>query len=329
MTVGWIIVASVINLIGIVAQPHTMEVCATGKTEWEGRVGFTYGSFIKRLCAIGWCFIGLIAVALFTLKKREDAFGTAIHELLPPGFSGLMIAAILAAQMSTLSAFMVASSALFSRNIFKRLLYADASDRAVLWMGRASGGLVVAGGVLFSFWVKGVADALTIFWMLTTFTGVFMWAGVLWRGANRMGAWASFAVMAVLWLLYGPTGSFLKPLLGGVIPGLACFGQKEDLVYLVLTYLPAGVLTLILVSLTTRPEPKEALDRFYLLLSTPVGQEERLRERGVDVVYAGTTHAHPLETKHPTAVNVVGFLVALGFSFAMLGLLWVLTRIGG
>jgi hypothetical protein len=129
--------------------------------------------------------------------------------------------------------------------------------------------------------------------------------------------------------LYGPTGSFLKPLLGGVIPGLACFGQKEDLVYLVLTYLPAGVLTLILVSLTTRPEPKEALDRFYLLLSTPVGQEERLRERGVDVVYAGTTHAHPLETKHPTAVNVVGFLVALGFSFAMLGLLWVLTRIGG
>ena len=33
--------------------------------------------------------------------------------LLPAGFTGLMFAAILAAQMSTLSAFMVAASALF------------------------------------------------------------------------------------------------------------------------------------------------------------------------------------------------------------------------
>jgi hypothetical protein len=47
------------------------------------------------------------------------------------------------------------------------------------------------------------------------------------------------------------------------------------------------------------------------------------------MVYAGATQAHPLETKHPVAVNVLGFLVALGFSFAMLGLLWALTNMGG
>lgn len=328
LTVGWIIAASIINLIGIVAQPHTMEVCATGKTEWEGRMGFTYGSFIKRVCAMGWCFIGLISYGLFKLQHREDAFGTAIRELLPSGFSGLMIAAILAAQMSTLSAFMVASSALFSRNIYKRILNTEASDRAMLWMGRISGFLVVAGGIAFSFWVQGVADAVTIFWAITTFTGVFMWVGVIWRRANRFGAWASFGVMTVLWLLYGPAGHIFAPLLGDVIPNLACFGDKGDLPYLVLAYLPAGVVTLILVSSCTRPEPQKALERFYLLLSTPVGQEARLREKGVEVVYAGACEPHPLESKYPRAVNVGGFLVALGFSFAMLGILWLLTRIG-
>ena len=45
------------------AFPHLMSVCAAGKTEWEGRIGFTYGNILKRVCTIGWCVLGLCWLA--------------------------------------------------------------------------------------------------------------------------------------------------------------------------------------------------------------------------------------------------------------------------
>ncbi len=217
VSLPWIIGGFVMNLINIVAQPHTMEVCSTGKTEWEGRVGFTYGNFMKRFCALGWAFTGVIVAAMVAkgmidaaqLGNREDAFGIAIRVLLPPGFTGIMFAAVLAAQMSTLSAFMVAASALLSRNVIQRYFVKGADDKALLGFGRVAGLGTVALGVLFALTVRQVADALMWFWTLSTFTGLFMWSGVLWKRTNATGAWASFIIMLVIWLGVGEPGAFI------------------------------------------------------------------------------------------------------------------------
>jgi len=210
----WILAGFVMNLINIVAQPHTMEVCSTGKTEFEGRIGFTYGNFIKRFCAMGWALTGVIVAAMIAKGMlgpiaREDAFGTAIRVLLPAGVGlvGLMFAAILAAQMSTLSAFMVAASALISRNVYKKHINPAADEKNMLSVARFGGFIIVILGVIFAFCVKGVADALMWFWTLSTFTGLFMWAGVLWRKTNATGAWASFFVMLAIWLVVGEPGA--------------------------------------------------------------------------------------------------------------------------
>jgi Na+/proline symporter len=333
MTIPWILVSSLIGLIGIVAQPHTMEVCSTGKTEFEGRVGFTYGNIIKRFCAMGWAFTGLIVIAMVAagdiggLGKREAAFGIAIRDLLPVGATGLMFAAVLAAQMSTLSAFMVAGSALFSRNLYLRYLRPGATDRHVLLVGRSSGLIVVAAGLGFSFIVGSVAEALTIFWAVNTLTGLLIWFGVLWRRANATGAWASFIAMAIPWLLFGVFGKALHVLFPN-IPWLGMYADKALVPQLVATYLPLGVIAMIVGSLAGRPMNKEALDRFYLLLRTPVGHEDRLRREGVNVVYAGHSNGHPWELNHPALVNVGGFIIALVFSGAILTLLWALAHIG-
>ncbi len=258
LSLPWILAASVAALIGIVAQPHTMEVCAAGKTEWEGRVGFTYGSFVKRICALGWAITGLLVLAMVAshalpgpLARREEAFGVAIRQLLPPGATGLMFAAILAAQMSTLSAFMVAGSALLSRNIYRRYLRPAATDADTLRVGRYAGLLVVALGVGFAFAVSGVADALTYFWALNSLLGLCMWFGVLWPRTNATGAWLSFGVMAALWLALGPVGAKLAPLAPG-LPWLGAFADKKLLHLLLLSYLPAGTVALIVGSLSSR-----------------------------------------------------------------------------
>lgn len=333
MSIPWIVAATLANLIGIVAQPHTMEVCSTGKTEWEGRVGFTYGSFIKRVCALGWALSGLIVLALVAngtigeLAHREEAFGVAMRVLLPGGFTGLMLAAILAAQMSTLSAFMVAASALLSRNVYRRWLRPDASDGSVVSVARYGGIAVVGLGAVFAFVVPGVADALTIFWAMTTFTGLFMWFGVLWRRTNATGAWASFVLMVLIWLMLGPAGANLRY----VFPGaewLGVYGDKAQLHLLLASYLPAGVLVLIAGSLLGRPVGTGRLDKFWMLLRTPVGHEDKLAEAGVEVVYAGQTKGHRWEMHYPKLVNAVGFAVALVVSLGFVGLLYLLSVVG-
>lgn len=339
LTVWWIFAGFLTSLIGIVAQPHIMEVCSTGKTEFEGRIGFTYGSFVKRLCAIGWALAGVIVIGLAAKgylstadvaalsEKREATFGIAIRNLLPAGFTGLMFAAILAAQMSTLSAFMVAASALLSRNIFRKHIYPAADERTMLMVARVAGLLVVVLGVGFALTVQGVADALMWFWNLSTFTGLFMWFGVLWRRTNATGAWASFAVMLAIWGALGPVGGALKSWLpDSHILGI--FASKTHLHFLLASYLPAGILALVIGSILGRPQPKQALDRFYALITTPVGSENELIEKGVDMVYAGATKGHPWEMNHPTTVSVVGFVVAAAVSGLFFLLLWVVARIG-
>lgn len=336
MTIPWIITGSVMMLIGIVSQPHIMEVCSTGKTEFEGRVGFTYGNFVKRFCAMGWAFTGVVVLALVTMPhgipalgaEREAAFGTAIRVLLPSGFTGLMFAAILAAQMSTLSAFMVASSALLARNVYKEHIKPSATDDELLGLARWVGLLVVGMGVVFAFGVPDVAQALTINWAVSTLTGLLVWFGVLWRRTNSTGAWISFIVMAVLWLALGPAGGALKGVMQSGPHWLGVFADKKDLQKLGLSFLPAGVIALVLGSLLSSMPDRKKLDRFYLLLKTPVGREGELTEQGIDMVYAGNSKGHPWELKHPRLVNTGGFLVALAFSLLILGLLYLLSRIG-
>src|SRR5207253_1706583 len=134
-TPAWIFAASLTALIGWVAQPGIVAAVGSGKTELEGRVGYTYGTMIKRFCAMGWVFTGIILAAMaaqnqltgeqlhsLSGKGRELAFGLAIRKFFPAGLLGLTFAAIFASQMATLSAQMVNSSALASRNLYKAVI---------------------------------------------------------------------------------------------------------------------------------------------------------------------------------------------------------------
>jgi hypothetical protein len=168
--------------------------------------------------------------------------------------TGLMFAAILAAQMSTLSAFMVAGSALLSRNIYRDFLRPQTTDEQTVKVGRWAGLLVVGLGVGFAFSVSGVADALTWFWGLNSLLGVLMWAAVLWRGANARGAWLSFAAMALAWLWLGPVGAKLAAHWPG-LHHLGAFGDKKQLHLLLVSYLPAGVAALVVGSLLSSGRP--------------------------------------------------------------------------
>ncbi|MAG92601.1 MAG: hypothetical protein CMJ48_02445 [Planctomycetaceae bacterium] len=61
----YVFMLSLTALAGIVAQPHIMGVCGAGKTEFEGRFGFTVGNFLKRFCTVAWTFTGLACIVWY------------------------------------------------------------------------------------------------------------------------------------------------------------------------------------------------------------------------------------------------------------------------
>ena len=270
------IIAVVINsLVGIVVEPHHMSVGGAGKTEINCRTGWTYGNFMKRIATLGWAFVGVFAAALFpglTSQNRELAFGVAVVNLLPSGLIGLMVAAMSAAVMAACHNFMVGGSALFTRNFYQKYLSKNRDEVHYLKVARFSSFFIVLGGVVFALLLPNVVEGLKIVWQLTAFFGIAFWMAVIWRRANRYGVWVSL-VVTILSSLY--VGKYFD------------FGLGLSIAWQITIYLPLGFLSFIITSFLTKPEPKEKLDKFYALLHTPVGEEYKLKEAGIDMILDG------------------------------------------
>ena len=259
----WAIAMLTVNgLVGIMAQPHQLAAVGTGRDERTCRIGMLAGNMVKRVCTVGWALVGLIVAALVaqgqvdaaTLGDPENAFGFACRLLLGPGALGLMIASILAANMSTCSAFLVDSGALFTEGLYRRHLAADKSDRHYLWVGRLSGFAITMLGVIYAIYlIESVLYTFLLTETLATFIGISVLGGIVWRRANRWGALASIAgALTTNFALYAWTGQRLDYWDPNVF--LAALG--------------VGAVLLVTVSLVTRPEPAKHLDSFFDRLQT-------------------------------------------------------------
>jgi Na+/proline symporter len=256
----YISIISINALVGIVTQPHILANCAAGKTELEGQFGFMAGSLAKRFCTVAWCLTGLAGVAYYAGQELhpDHLYGLLANEFLPailPGMLGLFIATLLASVMSSCDSFMIAASALFTRNIYKQALPGK-SDRHYLLSARLASVGVVVLGVLYAYWLSGVIQGLEILWKIGPMMGIAFWMGLFWRRATTAGAWASAITALLMWWV----GSH-------VFTGLSLPWQM-------ILYLGAGLGSGIVVSLFTRPKDHQMLERYYALLRTPVLTEE-------------------------------------------------------
>ena len=90
---------------------------------------------VKRFCTIGWALTGLIVAAMVVQHgrrargQREAPSATPACTCSGPAWSGLMVACVLAANMSTCSNFMVNTGALFTRNLYQPYIRPQASDQ--------------------------------------------------------------------------------------------------------------------------------------------------------------------------------------------------------
>lgn len=270
VTLFFVTMVTINALVGVVAMPHHMAIGGAGKSEINCRTGWTYGNVTKRVMTLAWAFLGLFAAVMYPAlgdAAREQAFGRMIQDLLPAGLVGLMIAAMVASVMALCDSYMVDGSALFTRNIYRKVAGKDRPDGHYLAVARWSSIFVVALGIAIAFLLANVVEGLKILWTIMAFMGIPFWMAVFWKRGNRYGFWASVVITSAAYFI---TRSF-----GWSYPAQ------------IAAYLPTGTLAFVFASLMTRPEPEEKLRGFYLLLDTPVGQEYKLREAGIDIVHDG------------------------------------------
>jgi Na+/proline symporter len=289
----WFVLAmSMLGLVGIAVQPHTMTATGSGKTETEARVGMCYGNFIKRFLTIAWAFTGLIAAVQFpevlhglqgepARDASETLFGRSIQVSLGDGWRGLMIACLIAGVTSA-ETFMVVGASLFTRNFYEHVAKGR-SDRHYLWVGRAASVAMLGLGITVAFFAGSVTQILLSAIQLIGLLGAGFWLGVVWRRANAAGVWAGFLGGFLVWAAtsFNPELAQGIPLLG---PAATAFVEAAKGVGLRDIYPPIQVLMmlaaefglLILVSAVTKPHPTAQLDAFYARLHTPVGREEEM-----------------------------------------------------
>ena len=143
--------------------------------------------------------VGILAVLILPeLNDPEMAIFEVAGLLLPPAVTGLVMAAIMAAIMSTADSLLLQTGSIASRDLYERFINPDASERQMVMVSR---GLVLA--IALTGYVVALYDPPTVFAIVIFATSVLgsaflpaYFCAVWWKKANTAGALSSMIVGA-------------------------------------------------------------------------------------------------------------------------------------
>ncbi|MCY7288265.1 MAG: sodium:proline symporter, partial [Cryobacterium sp.] len=212
--------------LGYVGQPHIIVRFMAMRTAQDAKAGRRIGIGWMVATALGAVATALIGIAYFqqnpelTLANPETVFLLLAQTLFHPFIAGLVLAAVLAAIMSTISSQLIVSSSALVEDLY-RIFGKDASPKQLVALGRL-GVLVVA-----------VAAGLIALQQNSTILDLvgFAWAGfgasfgpvvllsLYWKKLSTAGALASMVTGAVVVFVWG--NSALGDTLYEIVPGFA------------------------------------------------------------------------------------------------------------
>jgi sodium/proline symporter len=168
--------------------------------------------------------VGILAILILPgLDDPELAIFQVAAELLPAAVTGLVMAAIMAAIMSTADSLLLQTGSIASRDLYERFVNPDASETQMVWVSR---GFVLAIAVIG--YIVALVEPPTVFGIVIFATSVLGSAflpayvcAVWWRRANTPGALASMIVgasTAFAWEYVGLVeATQMHPMLAGVL----------------------------------------------------------------------------------------------------------------
>ncbi len=251
----WVAILSLLAWgLGYFGQPHILvRFMATDSVKSipnARRIGMTW----MILCLGGAVAAGFFGIAYFQQHPElagvvnanpETVFMELTKILFNPWVAGIVLAAILAAVMSTLSCQLLVCSSTLTEDFYKSFLRKNASQKELVWVGR----LMVLMIALLAIWMAGNPESKVLGLVAYAWAGFGAAFGPLiilslfWRRMTLNGALAGMivgAVMVILWKnVWGATGVY------EIIPGF------------ILSFA-----SIIIVSLMDKVPSNEVTDRF-------------------------------------------------------------------
>jgi len=136
----------------------------SGRNQMQARRGTIFGAYLKLTPVFLFLIPGMIAFALrqqgmMDFSSNDAAFSTLVKDLLPKGFTGIVVGGILAALMSSLASLFNSSSMLFTVDFYKKLK-PEATEKHYVTVGRIATVVIVILGILWIPVMKGIGKVL-------------------------------------------------------------------------------------------------------------------------------------------------------------------------
>ncbi len=198
-----------------------------------------------------WILVALSSTVLYPgLENPRQGYVMAILDLLPPGLTGLLLAGLAAAYMSTISTQLNWGASYLVNDLYARFLHRGEGEAHLIRVSRAATLVLMLASLVVTYFMSSIEGAWRFLLAIGAGTGLVLILRWYWW---RINAWseiaamvASLAVSLVLWFGAGLDPDDPGQWAGIMIVTVAC----STAAWLAATFL-------------TRPEPDEVLEGFY------------------------------------------------------------------
>lgn len=218
---SWIIA----SLLGACTAQAGLQPVLAAKNAKQARKACIITAFVAAPFGFFTASLGMAARVMYengTLLAGEEvavAAKNALPQLMLNGMpviaGGLVMAAILAAVLSTVSPIILAAGTMVTRDVYQRVLHPEASDEKVLLMGRittAISGVICCVGAIFLVNASTILDIVYSAYSIRGALFIVILLGIYWKKSTEKGAiWSMIltALVAISWVaIKVATGSY-------------------------------------------------------------------------------------------------------------------------
>lgn len=217
----------------------------------HGQWGSIFAGFLKLSALFIMIFPGAMARVIYPdLEKANLVYPTLLFDLLPVGVLGLVLAALIAAMMSSIDSALNSASTLITMDFYVKLK-PETSQEGLMWVGR---GVTFIFMILAAVWAPQIDKFPTLWdylqqalsYISPPIVALFV-AGLFWKRANSYGAMAAIAtgIMSSLFFVFFSDASWMPEI---------HFLYSAGIIFMIC------IATIVIVSLSTAPPPDEKVE---------------------------------------------------------------------
>jgi SSS family solute:Na+ symporter len=242
-------------------EGYTAQRFMAAKNEFHAQTGQMFNALITLIVrVIPFLFLGIIGAALLPAATTEPdrVWGILVSQYSLPGLTGLLVAAELAAFMSTIDTHINWGSSFLVNDLYRQFIKKKAAEKHYVLISRlATAGILLLSVLVGYFLVEQMmAWFLFINSVMVAFILPLSWLRFFWWRHNIYGEAAAIIIgLPLSYVIWFPLG----------------FSQtdKHPFWHGFLLLFALGWMTIVLLDLLTRPEKKEKLKEFYLKCRPP------------------------------------------------------------